>query len=68
MNGLVRCVSVSFRSLTSTEKGEHGLCEVQLHNVFDGETAILQQDCALQRIRVLKAMACEVKDVRRCAF
>jgi hypothetical protein len=39
---------------------------VELHDITDGKPTLSKQECALEWIRVLDAVASQVQDVRRC--
>jgi hypothetical protein len=68
MNGLVGRVSVASGSLTSTQNGEHGIWEVEIYNILDCKVAILQNECAPERIGSMDTVTGKMKDVSRCAI
>jgi hypothetical protein len=65
MHRLIGHVPITFGSLTGTEVREHGLREVQLQHVLDGELPVLHHQRTTERIRVLDAVTSEMKNVSR---
>jgi hypothetical protein len=68
MNGLVGRVSVASGSLASTQNGEDGIWEVEIHDILDCKVAILQNECASERIGSMDTVTGKMKDVSWCAI
>jgi hypothetical protein len=66
MNGLVGCVPVTLGSLASTQDSQNSIWEMEIHDVLDGEIAILQNECAPEGIGVMDGMASKMQDLGFC--
>jgi hypothetical protein len=63
MHGLIRMRVVSPRSLACTQKRQHRVLEVELHQIPDSQISITQDECAIQRQLVLDSMAGKVQKI-----
>jgi hypothetical protein len=68
MDRLIGRAFVALGGLACAQKGQHGMREAQPHDILDREFAVLQHDCAPQRIGVVDAVTGEVESVRGGVF
>jgi hypothetical protein len=68
VNRLIWCVLISLCCLARTQIRKCNLGQAEPHDVLDGELSIVQQDCAVEWIRILYAMAGQMKNVSRCVL
>jgi hypothetical protein len=63
MDSLVWLISAAFCRLTCAQERQHGVWAADVHEGFDRESPVAQQECALERILGLYTVACQMKNM-----